>query len=536
MTQELRVTRDREDRSIDAPFIHAGGQWKQANTIYRRESGTWVEWWPLAPEAVTDITGVFLYRNDRIELDVDWTAAGSGPPAVEYLVTIRRAQSWPMLTSTQTGTSWTPDREWQSAAGQKVVITVTPYSGTGVEGASASTPEIVIPQLPAPPAPTAVDVTIDNRRATVLWAHTGGNRLTSFETWTKYKTPSNSKPATKNARSLDVTFWSTASVEGDPGGAVLSYVRAIGPGGSSAWVSDSATIPYVPTKPPPDPTPTPSAVIPGTVKFTEHRFYNGELIVDFSVSNASSVLVWYNREGAGLVSQGSTGTSGRFTVALSGNWARDEVSRYRIHMVGVSSTGHQGATTVGPYCRKLPNPYYVNPTGHVAVRGNAPYNDGLLRQGASYNEWDYLNPKIIWRSFAVYGTRMETAFAKSRIGYNVTVTKGQVLLWRTPTGGSGGAVRPRLHYHTYKTTGAVGHTLLGGHDVNPMARGQLGWQNMSLGYARQLVSSTGVKGVGIYHPNYVLNGQVSAEYMKFQGSGTAAFGVPCWTCSFYHDG
>ncbi len=531
MSKELRAFRAGSDRRIIAPWVRQQ-DWIEADKVYRKESGVWVEWWPLRPLAPTGVTGAFIYRNDQIELDVDWVAPVGGPAVENYNVTIAISNG-SSVAETRTATDWTPAMAWQGMAGLYATITVVAVSPTGMVGASASSVRIVIPQLPPPPAPTGVDVVIVNRAATLSWVHGGGNRLSSFETRTTYQGVTTPRTAGKDVRSQNVTAWSTEAVPGDPGGSVSVLVRAIGPGGTSAWASDTGTVPNVPNPPPPPPV----VVIPGTVHMSQVRFYNGDLIADYSCPNAVTVRVWWARLGSGLVHAGDFGPSGRVTIPGSQAWARDEVSQYQVHMEGISSTGHSGVLSVSAWCRKLPNPYYVRPTDHLAWRGNAEYNDGQLRQGQSYNEWSPFSPTIFWQSYAFYGDGMKQAFNPARIGYALTVTRGQVFMWRTPTGGSGGATAPHIGYHT-ATTKQPG-PILGAALGVPMARDELAWQDLQLGYARQLTQQgePAVRGIGIYHPNQVLNlGQVSAEYAKFYGPSATFWTVPMWTCQFYHDG
>jgi hypothetical protein len=189
----------------------------------------------------------------------------------------------------------------------------------------------------------------------------------------------------------------------------------------------------------------------------------------------------------------------------------------------------------------MPNPLHISPNNFVSMRGAQP-DQGLgslnLRQGASYNSFNYLSPKIIWRGYTMYP---KTKFSRNYMGYDVTITQAEILLLRAASGGSGGAVSPRLWWHGYSTPSSVGTALYGAQDLAPLGRSEGGWRGINLDYARRLANpaDTGVQGVAVYHPNEVLLsylGEVSAEYMILNGPFTSAFGVPIWTVQFYHDG
>jgi len=550
MSYELRVVRDGATHLIESPWIKIGGVWTYANTVYRKEAGVWVEWWPLMPSPPTDIVLEFSYLNDRIEMDLTWKPAPSGTPAASYRIEISVPRSEHRLYETA-GLSLHPDKGYQQSAGERAYATIVPVSAAGVRGWSAQV-FAQVAQLPPPPAPTSVVLSIERLVGTLSWAHVGGNRLGydllpnpndsrthAFELRTSYKTQTQDIVANRDERSKVVSFWPPMQAEGDPGGPVGSMVRAVGPGGVSDWATTTGTIPNAPNRPPPV-----TVQVPGAAKITHHRFLNGVLRCDYSCSNASAAKAWWQKNNEDWVSLGNVSASGSISVAGSNNWPADQLNGYRIIIQGTNSGG-AGTAVGGQRCIKVPNPYYILPVDTIAIRHDAPYNDSLMRQGGSYNQYNYRDPIIRWKSYAVYGNHIKTALTSGRLGYDITVSKGEILLWRKNSGGSGQAVRPRIWYHTYVNPGDVPHavwpTLYNGHDLAAFNRDEAKWQTLDLGYVRGMVGDDpgACRGVAIYHPNTALLsylGEVSAEYILMHDHGTAIYGIPMWSLLIHHDG
>jgi hypothetical protein len=541
MSRQLRAFRDGVARQISSPKIKDGGVWKSASKVYRKELGAWVEWWPLAPDPPTAVTGVFLYRNDRIELDIDFDAPIAGTAADKFRVEVFVGSSVYGFYRDADGV-FTPDKAWQVHAGDDCHVSVYGVSVDGNAGVPAVSGQLVVPQLPPPPSPTSVVLTLSNSlRGTLTWTHDGGSRLSHFEivlsfrgvTYT-YTNQSNTK------RSADVTKWSTSPVHGDPGGDIAVMIRAVGIGGVSLWANTSGVIPATslpqPEAPTPPPTPTPTAVLPGTVVITNHRFKNGNLVCDYSAPNAVGVNVWWQKEGgSNVVTTAVNGSSGTSTVLNP--WERDEISRYRIIMRGRNAAGDLGAISNGPWARKLPLPYFFKPKAQVSMRGDKAYNDGLLRQGGSYNSTNYKNPVIRWASYVMYNKQ---ALAPSYVGYTVGVTSSAMLVGRDAKGGSGSAVRPRVWLHNYASTGSVGLSLGTSMDGPALARGAGGNVSLPNSWVQDLINpSKPQQGIALYHPNIVLLswlGEVSAEYVRMLGIGYSYLTVPYWTIMINHDG
>jgi hypothetical protein len=538
MSKELRAVRAGTTYPIGAPYTKIGGVWTLATKVYKKEAGAWVEWWPLRPLPPTDLSLTFSYVNDRIELNLTWKGPTTGTLAASYDVTIA-IPGRATISFNTTSLTYHPALAFQAYAGQPATATVLCRSDAGKPGYSSASVVAQVPQLPPPPAPTSVALSLANRAASLSWAHVGGNRLSSFELLTSYKSDTQGSTAAKGDRSANVTFWSTASVPGDPGGAVGSLVRALGPGGASDWASASGvTIPNIPNPPPP-----PVIQVPGAATVTNHRFYLGQLYCEYSCSNADAANVWWQRNEEAWVYMGSFAPSRAFAVPGSEGWARDQITRYRIIVQGTNSGG-AGTAVGGQYCIKIPNPYNMHPVDTIAVRHNARYNDGLMRQGGSYNEYDYRNPIIQWKSYAVYGDHITTAMNRNGIGYDLTVTKAQILLRRKDTGGSGGGVRPQIWYHRHVNPGDVPMAIIPAleapHSLEPFNRNEGKWQDLNLDYARWMVSAdpNATRGVAIYHQNFVLNkslGEVSNEYLMMYGHGYDIFGMPLWTIQLTHD-
>jgi hypothetical protein len=537
MTKELRFKRDGDFRKILQPYVHKGGEWKAAQKVFRKEAGQWVEWWPLRPLAPTNLAVAFPYQNDRIEAVVSWQAPASGPTISSYVVKFNVAAL--VFTRTTSATSLTDVRlpGWQQYAGQRAVVEVYGVTATGMVGSTVSSGQLVVPQLPAPPDPTAVALTLSNRSATLSWAHVGGNRLSKFETKTTYQSKTYDKDAAASARSLNVTGWSTTAAPGDPGGDIGVIVRAVGPGGASRWVSTTGALPGVPN--PVNPVPPTAVRLPGEVTLTNHRFLNGSLRANYVSANTTTVRVWWQKEGSSVVLVGNqSGQSGVITIAASANWARDEVSRYRIVVQAVNANGDLGPVARGPWARKIPNPFYIAPVVTVSTRNEVVQLEGpvLVRQGASLNVQR-------WRGYALYGERTRDRINPSFVGYQLAISKSQVLLQRDTSGGSGSSVRPRLYFHPYKTLETLGTGMASPEDLAPLARGEWKWCDFNPDLARHLTSpDTNVntaRGVVVFHPNTTLLsslGNVSAEYMRLLGSDYSADGRRLWTLKMWHDG
>lgn len=532
MTKQLRAFRAGQDREIKRPWSRPGPVWVASRKLFRKEGGAWVEWWPLIPDPATNVTGVFSYRNDRIELDIDWDAPAGGPPVGRYDITVEIAGSFIHFTQPD-NTTLSPDMAFHGLAGERATIAVTVVSPLGDAGETSYSVPIVIPQLPAPPDPTDLAVNIVELEAEVSWAHVGGNRLSGFELRTSYRDTTRESTATKAARSQNVTFWSTTPTPGDPGGVVGALIRAVGPGGYSSWVSVDGA---VPDQPPP-----PAVILPGTPTLTNHRFLNGILRCTYSVDNAEGVRVWLLQEGKTTVEQASlVGPNGTIEIAGSGAWPRNDITRYRIGVRGYNADGQLGPVTYGAWAVKLPNPYYLRPRDFVSYRGAVrdKYRPLMLRQGSSYNTENYRNPIIQWRGYVMYP---KDRLSGPRVGYSPTITSAKVLLSRPNFGGLGAAVRPRLSWHGYTDINSTGLALTGTSDLEGISRNQTKWVTVSTAFTRRLANHAdpAIQGVAVYHPNRTLLsylGEVSLEYMFFLGPFSTAFGLPMWTLSVHHDG
>jgi hypothetical protein len=545
MSRQLRAFVGGQDRKILAPMLKRGGVWEPASKVFRKEAGEWVEWWPLLPLPPLNVTGNFLYRNDNIELDIDWDEP-VGPEVSSYRVDVVIAGET-VGSYTQVGNATlTPPRAWQQYAGSKVRIGVTGITPFGEPGETGWSPQYTVPQLPPPPDPSNLAVTITNRRAVATWLHTGGNRLAMFELRTSYQNGLSATVAGKTVRSSDVTFWSTVETPGDPGGSVGVLIRAVGPGGFSNWIDTSGTVPNVPNPPP-----TVAKILPGTPVISNHRFLSGTLRCTYSAPNAVGVRVrWERFGGTGASLASVSGGTGTVTIPASTSWARDDINRYRIVLRGYNASGEEGPAAYGPWARKLPNPYTLTPNDFISMRGQYPdgeyypfspgYLMGLnLRQGSSYNVFAYLKPIIVWRGYVGYD---EGLLSPARVGYTPTVTSAQVWMQRSTSGGLGSSVRPRLWWHGYESlkSPGPGTSLINGRDLAPLARGQAAWLDVDVAYARKMINPADpIKGIALYHPNSVLLGylgDVSAEYMILNGPFATPFGVSCFSMRLYHDG
>lgn len=555
MSKELRAFRDGEDRRIINAAMKVGGRWAYAETIYRKEGGTWVEWWPLSPDPPGAVTGVFTYRNDRIELDINFNAPSTGADVDHFQVEVMVGAGLATYDYIRADDSaFTPDQAWQQHSGQLALITVRGVSPTGMEGRSERSAWIQVPNLPAPPPPSPVSLSISNALlGTLSWGHVGGNRLSHFEAHLSYNGRSSDFNATllargPTARSLDVTTWNTNPQPGDPGGQIGVLIRAVGPGGYSDWANTSGTISPIPVEneppppgktDPPPPQPEPDIALPGRPVITNHRFLNGRLTCDYTCANATGVDVSWQKYPSETTINTGQGASGTVTIASSDGFPRDK-TRYRIVLRGKNAQGDRGATAYGPWARKMYNPFRLSPPGWACYRGNTDLKEfGFydMRQGASYNEFNYLNPVIIWASYFMYRKTGTQSLDPAYVGYQVRVKSANLLLGRLSTGGSAGSVRPRIWMHSYGDTTNVGSSRVGGWDGPPMARGAGNNFALPPAYIQRLIDPNhSYKGVTMYSPDHDLHGQVSSTYMRMRNPYETYLGMPYWTIQIEHDG
>lgn len=443
-------------RSIEAVWEHANTVWESRYQVWRKESGTWVLWWPLPPGDVTAVRGEFFYRNDNIELDIDWDPPIDDSDIVDYRIEVVIEDALVHSGSQPTNATYTPDRAFQEYAYKMAIISVTPVSDMGVVGSPTYSPEIPVPQLPPPPPPTNVSVTVPDQKAIATWDHVNGNRLSSFELETTFNDKSNATTAKKADRSADVTFWEPEPIVQEAEFAPVNVYNMPYPGFTPEWenkIWDDATQSWVgktaanrndprwdtPYEPP-------AGVIPGSVIIVwsretkraagpvgfriraigpggqsawvdnssgpgpveaaggatvwNHRFLNGVLQCNFSVNYATGTKAWYQKEGSDPVPLPNAGTSGVITVPASSSWARDGKTRYRIIIQGFNADGDTGPKIPAQWCIKLQNP--ISLESNVQMNEQRSYQSGGEWYSTTYRAW---------------GTRVKTSVSSTATGH-----------------------------------------------------------------------------------------------------------------------
>jgi hypothetical protein len=495
-------------------YVKIGGVMRQVTNRYRRMSAaTMQEVWPLVPGPVTITSVTFPYQNDRIELAVTWTAPTSGAAVTGYAMKVEFRTGSGALVRTDnhsfgSGTLSTTLNKggagYQSDAGLIATVTITP-NGSGGAGTSASSSQVTVPQLPAPPAPT-YNMSVTDAFANHTWSHVGGNRVTGVELEMSIGT---SGTSTYNydagTTSVQVQPWDPNTVFG---GVVTSKMRTVGPGGSSAWVTVSGSMPTPPT-------------------FNNFRFLSGWLRADIANVDHQAQISYYRN---GWFTSGTVG-NGAYNVPESDGWPRDNVTY--CHMGGKGYNQYNGWTgrwvqTGGAL--KIPLPYNVWPTDSDTWRNGWMGDTNLVSQGnASGGQRT---------GYWFYGTQFSDWLGTSRLGYYLNVSSSTgISIYRKSTGGSGQAKSPRLWVHGWATKPGGRPDIAGGVDTTALARGAAAWCPIDAGWVRMLIDGT-YRGVAMFHPDTWIDPSLSTslDYLLTYGYATSWSGVPVGTISIWHDG
>ena len=76
-------------RTVTQPWIKPDDiAHRKATKVFNKVAGVWRESWPLQPGPPSAPITTTTYRNDRIEIDVDWDAPITGEPVAKYFVTV----------------------------------------------------------------------------------------------------------------------------------------------------------------------------------------------------------------------------------------------------------------------------------------------------------------------------------------------------------------------------------------------------------------------------------------------------------------
>ncbi len=508
-------------KTVTQPWVKVDDVHKRAVKVYVKLNDAWTEAWPLQPGPVTSAATTTKYRNDRIEIDVDWAApaAGTGEMAVKYIVDldIGTSPTGPFSYSyTTTVNSPTTaltltngGNGYHTFAGKKVYVSIIAQSAAGRNGVAVLAPAVTVAQLPAPAAPTTYDVDIVACQATHRWTIVTGRTVDGVELMTKFNGVGTViKRYADTVTSAAYESWNPATVGA---GDVACYLRTYGPGGVSAWK-------------------TVTGAMPGPVKTSGYRFLNGKMRVD--VANIDpKVEVWYTDRDGPWHNDGIR-YPGADTIVIqdSADWPRtlnrEWMMKLRPKNVSDVWTGRDQDL---PWIVKVPEPIIVHPTASNTRRAGAWRNDVSEWQGSSSSGQN--------TAYFFYSGEFWQLYRDNVVGYKLNVSSASIGLIRELSGGSGNPVRPRLMVHR---ANHQGHDLshAGAYDSTALARGAASWCALPADWAEMLLQGTNEwRGVGLFHSNTALVGGVSAEYMVIKAYGQGSVGGhPVGTVRIYHDG
>lgn len=503
------------------PFLHNGVSFTDEPVVkgFVNDAGVWREFYPTIPGGTT-VTVNPLYRNDAIEVDVAWTDP-VGAPQTKFEVRIvfinrttgaRSPSAWVTKTAAQFSHTFANDGHGYGSfsVDWNVTAEVIAYSGSAstgyLPGPTSVSSAKQTPQYPAPPAPTSFVVNVQNYDYASAWAHGGGRRLTRFEiqTWlhghavTTYN-------VSAAARSWTSQPWDPNTINARYG--MTSQIRAVGPGGVSAWVAISG-------------------IIPGPITIENARFLNGNpaFIVR---GNSDGMNVWIQRyEDSAQWDQGRfTGNNVWYTASGSG-MARDGTLRYRYLVRSETASGWTGRYQASAWMIKMPNPAYFHAENTLSLRNHTTWRtspDGLSVFQGWYSDH---NAAVAW-----YGGQFDL-YAPGRIGYSVTAQSINVSLRRWNGGGLYAAVRVRWCLHNQRSySGAVPGWAYETVPGKYLARDEGAWVPASTDYWAQWV--------GGYWVGLAARSGLTEEYMliwRHIASAGSLDGHPYWTVKVVHDG
>ena len=510
-------------RTVTQPWVKVADTYRPALKVYVKEAGTWREAWPLQPGLPRNPVTSTVYRNDRIEIDVDWDIPLTGEATTKYIVDVKigdspyHSISWstqvvvnaPTTALTLTNT---PYNNFHTLAGKQVFVSVMAQSAAGRNSDWAVAYGVPMSQLPAPPQPTSYTVTMWQCALHHTWAHAGGQRISGVEMHIYHGSAGGAATYNASTFAADYQSWNTTSIGG---GTVTCYLRTTGPGGVSPWVSVQGEM-------------------PNPISWWDYRFYNGQLRVSTSGISPATQIHWIV-EGGGWNYYGDAGAgAGSITLSGSEGWPRDERAYLLLLRPVNNSNGWYGRDQTMGWARKMPNPYYISPGGTATRRNNAQRpEENVEHQGATSSGMN--------TAYAYFDTMWYDRLSTARVGYHLRVGSAQIALQRANTGGLGQAISPRIIVHR-ALHGYGDHSFGGMQDSNALVRGQAAWCWVDPGWVEwHLMEGTeGYKGLGLHHGNGALiasAGYVSAEYMIMVACEYGSLdGYRLWTVRVWHDG
>lgn len=486
-------------RTVTQPWINPDNvAHRRAIKVFNKVAGAWRESWPLKPGEPGTPVATTLYRNDRIEIDISWTAPVSGEATAKYLINAKIGTgpggpfSWatdvvvnaPTISLTLTDAPW---YGFHTVAGQQLYVSVVAQSAAGRNSDPVSAYPVTVSQLPAPPQPTSYSVSMNQCALTHTWSHSGGRRIDGVELHVTHNGAGYSSWYAAGTTSANFESWNTSTV---PGGWVVCYARTYGPGGVSPWVTVSGNM-------------------PNAVSTWSYRWGDGYLRVATS-GVFPEVQVHAQTYGYGWGYYGTFGANvGEVYVPDSVNWPREWQYVGMLLRPYNNANGWSGRDQWMGWAKKLPNPVYIGPVDSQTWRGYGWRSE-------EWQDWQGASQQGENAAFFFYGNGFYDWLSTANVGYDVGITWGAIVLWRESSGGFGHAISPQLIVHR---AGWIGEDISwGGNYVTwALERGQVAWVPVPTDWIWYLKERwDGWKGLGLYAPNTGLLsyiGYVSADYM-----------------------
>ena len=488
----IRVKSAAAWRTVTQPWVKVGGAWRPTVKVFNKVDGNWVESWPLQPGPCSNAVITTVYRNDRIEIDVDWDGPTTGEVAAKYIVTVHSPGVY--ITTVEVGAPTTAltltngGNGFHTIAGYGVFAQVYAVSAAGRTGDMIQSPTTTIAQLPAPDPPTSYSVSMWQCSLHHSWSHPGGRRIDGIEIHVYHggAGAAGSWPWWYGAS--DFQGWNPATIGA---GTVTCYCRSYGPGGASNWVVVQGEM-------------------PGAISTASYRFGDGYQRAAVNGIN-QHVQVHTLPYGGGYSHVATFGAgTGEVYDPNSVNHPRDR-SWYGMLLRPVNpNNGWVGRDVWLGWVMKIPNPHYIGPVDSRTWGGafwRAPEGQDWQGSSKQYNNM----------AFFFYGNQFYDYLSNAAVGYDIGIT-GALIALRREVSGVVGSVQPQLMVHR---AGWMGEddSIGGSVATNALARNQTAWVMFPADWAWLLKERwDGWKGIGLYHPNtHLLQGlnYVSLEYSIF---------------------
>ena len=376
------------------------------------------------------------YRNDRIELDISWTAPAGGIAVLYYQVQVTIGGGvygyynvnapTVALTLTNAGNNV---NGFANYAGQVLVVSVAAVTAESVTDVNPPASSVLVPQMPPPPAVTNITATLSGGDITYSWTHVADHRTTGYYVqvnWT-YAVPSRfvtGPTGTYYFPPLNGTStYSYSPVQGVNinGGAYSVSVIAYGPGGNASTVINSF-------------------IVPGDVVLTTNAFFQGGIMYQGIRADTyvDSFDVYWSANGSGLNYNHTTAAYGGLTAYVgteqivgSSGFPRDNNTAYRMiyRPRNVNGTGRYVTSNFG---RKMSNPYTFQ------AQDSATWNNGQWQgdSGGHYVFQGYTPQYGFYWGYGFYGDVINQSLGAGYVGYTLHCTQLNIFMGREgPTTG-----------------------------------------------------------------------------------------------------